>query len=143
MEHKLMITPAINPKLRHAIENVLEEFDYDVHGGGTYVKGLAWSDITFSGNHPLDLNKPDGCLDSWFDDGRGDVEQVSAKPDNCTCPECPEDCHRSGLMPEAEVHSDKQGRCTCETCQVKAALRRHPRYKESTGMVQPGGIDGL
>lgn len=111
MKHKAIFTPAINPKLRHAIEKVLEEFGYDVHGGGTYVKGLAWSDITFTGNHPLDLNKPDGCMDKWFEDGTGgDVVAALTHEtlEHCACIECPEDCHRSRMPTNAEVEASIQ-----------------------------------
>ena len=111
MKFKLVITPALNPKIRHAIEAVLEEFGYDVHGGGTcIVPDLSHCDITFSGPHPLDLNKPGaGIMDRWFEDDAPKAplsDMVKDKAisveamqttDNCFCVECPEDCYRSGM----------------------------------------------
>ena len=125
MKFKLVITPAINPRFRHAIEAVLEEFGYDVHGGGTcIVPDLSHCDITFSGPHPLDLNKPGaGVLDRWWEDDSGDApknvtvrkvdafgdtpaKQATGRGDNCYCMECPEDCYRSGMddddLPETD-----------------------------------------
>jgi len=118
MKFKLVITPAINPRFRHAIEAVLEEFGYDVHGGGTcIVPDLSHCDITFSGPHPLDLNKPGaGVLDRWWEDGSGDAPKAKQAADNCHCVECPEDCYRSGMadddLPddEAEIISTPEGR---------------------------------
>jgi len=107
MEHKLTITPAINPKLRHRIEHLLEEHGYDVHGGGT-IMTLESCDITFTGSHPLELNGPDALRDTWFEDGRGDVEATPpTRRDNCHCCECPEDCYRSGLDDEPETALEK------------------------------------
>jgi hypothetical protein len=49
----LVITPGINPKTRHRIENVLEEDGYKVIGGGQFVN-LSRSDISFERDDPRD-----------------------------------------------------------------------------------------
>ena len=47
MDYKLEIKPAINPKTRHKIEDLLEEARFLIHGGGQYINGDS-CDITFS-----------------------------------------------------------------------------------------------
>ena len=47
MKYKLEIKPAIIPKERHKIEDVLNEMDYEVHGGGTDTD-MSACDISFS-----------------------------------------------------------------------------------------------
>lgn len=47
MEHyTLEIVPAIEPRIRHRIEDILEEEGFDIIGGGTMVDGSS-SDISF------------------------------------------------------------------------------------------------
>ena len=47
MKYKLEIKPAIIPKERHKIEDVLEKLGYVVHGGGTDTD-MSACDISFS-----------------------------------------------------------------------------------------------
>jgi len=53
MKHILKIEPAISPRARHKIEDILEELGYKVIGGGTHTDGSA-CDITFDSKNPKD-----------------------------------------------------------------------------------------
>ena len=46
MKHVLTVTPAIPPKIRHKIEEVLEKEGYEVMGGGT-MADASECDISF------------------------------------------------------------------------------------------------
>jgi hypothetical protein len=46
MKHKLEIKPAIAPRVRHKIEDLLGELGYNVYGGGTDTD-LSSCDISF------------------------------------------------------------------------------------------------
>ena len=59
MKFRLEVKPAINPKNRHAIEKVLEEFGYNVTGGGTHTD-LSSCDISFERDDPRDNGKEAG-----------------------------------------------------------------------------------
>ena len=45
-QYKLTITPAILPRERHKIEDVLKKLGYEVYGGGTNTD-MSECDITF------------------------------------------------------------------------------------------------
>ena len=53
MKYKLEVTPAISPRTRHMIEDVLKESGYQVIGGGQMVDGSS-SDISFERDDPRD-----------------------------------------------------------------------------------------
>jgi len=53
MKFKLVVTPSINPKTRHRIEDILREDGYIVIGGGQRLDGTE-SDITFERDDPRD-----------------------------------------------------------------------------------------
>uniref|UniRef100_A0A6H1ZCG2 Uncharacterized protein n=1 Tax=viral metagenome TaxID=1070528 RepID=A0A6H1ZCG2_9ZZZZ len=55
MKFKLVITPSINPKTRHRIEDILREDGYTVIGGGQMMDGT-FSDISFERDDPRDTN---------------------------------------------------------------------------------------
>lgn len=56
MKFLLKITPAINPKTRHRIEDVLACDGYHVIGGGQTIKHAdeSFSDISFERDDPRD-----------------------------------------------------------------------------------------
>ena len=46
-DYRLTIKPALEPKERHKIEDVLKKLGYQVHGGGTYTD-MSECDVSFS-----------------------------------------------------------------------------------------------
>jgi len=53
MKFKLVITPAINLKIRHKISELLEEYGYSIIGQGQFIDGCS-SDISFERDDPRD-----------------------------------------------------------------------------------------
>jgi hypothetical protein len=53
MKFKLKIEPAISPKTRHKIQDVLQEAGYEIIGGGAATDG-SFSDISFERDDPRD-----------------------------------------------------------------------------------------
>jgi hypothetical protein len=59
MKFLLKITPMINPKIRHRIEDTLVSCGYDIIGGGQGMINGSFSSISFEGSNPRDYVSPD------------------------------------------------------------------------------------
>ena len=53
MDYKIEIKPAIAPRLRHRLENLMKEAGFEIHGGGTCTD-LSSCDFTCSREDPRD-----------------------------------------------------------------------------------------
>ncbi len=59
MTHTLKIEPAVEPELRHKIQDLLKKEGFSVHGGGTCLVGQSCSDITFSKKEEISITSDD------------------------------------------------------------------------------------
>jgi len=56
VKHILTIKPAISPKMRHRIQDILEEAGCEIIGGGTHTDGSS-CDISFERDDPRDRDE--------------------------------------------------------------------------------------